>query len=205
MRRATREDLTAPVRQPIAPEQIEGLFPRPNFSETGIDSAPRCVKKLAHAKKTTLPIPLWQWIPLGKVSSVAENALSKRERQIMDIVFQAGEVSAAEVHAKLPDPPTYTAVRTMMRVLEEKGLLRHRSEGRRYIYSPRKSTTVAGRSAMRRVLDVFFDGSLEDAVAAHLNDPRMQLDGADLARLRTVIEDAEQAAKKVRSPKPKKG
>lgn len=136
---------------------------------------------------------------------MAEKALSKRERQIMDIVFQSGEVSAAEVHSKLPDAPTYTAVRTMMRLLEEKGLLRHRSEGRKYIYSPKKSATTAGRSAMRRVLDVFFDGSLEDAVAAHLNDPRMRLDSNDLSRLRSIIEDAEQAAKSTRRPNPKNG
>lgn len=136
---------------------------------------------------------------------MAETALSKRERQIMDIVFQAGEISAAEVHARLPDPPTYTAVRTTMRLLEDKDLLQHRIEGRRYIYSPKKSTTAAGRSAMRRVLDVFFGGSLEDAVAAHLNDPGMRLDSKDLARLREVIAEAEKAAKKGRKQKPKKG
>lgn len=137
--------------------------------------------------------------------ALAETALSKRERQIMDIVFQAGEISAAEVHARLPDAPTYTAVRTMMRVLEEKSLLQHRIDGRKYIYSPRKSPAAAGRSAMKRVLDVFFGGSLEDAVAAHLNDPGMRLDAKDLARLRDVIDEAEQAAKGVRKPKSKKG
>ena len=119
----------------------------------------------------------------------------------MDIVFQAGEASAADVHERLPDPPTYTAVRTMMRVLEEKDLLQHRSEGRKYIYTPRKSPTAAGRSAMKRVLDVFFGGSLEDAIAAHLNDPRMRLDGQDLIRLREVIEEAERAAKGGRKSK----
>ena len=136
---------------------------------------------------------------------MTETALSKRERQIMDIVFQAGEVSAAEVHALLPDPPTYTAVRTMMHVLEEKSLLQHRSEGRKYIYSPMKSAAAAGMSAMKRLLDVFFGGSLEDAVAAHLNDPGMRLDGKDLARLRKLIDEAEKAAKGVRKSKPKKG
>ncbi len=136
---------------------------------------------------------------------MAEAALSKRERQIMDIVFHAGEISAAEVHARLPDPPTYTAVRTMMRLLEEKGLLQHRSEGRKYIYSARKSAVAAGRSAMTRVLEVFFGGSLEDAIAAHLNDPAMRLDADDLARLREIIDEAERAARGGRNSKSKKG
>ena len=123
----------------------------------------------------------------------------------MDIVFQAGEVSAAEVHARLPDAPTYTAVRTMMRVLEDKGFLQHSTEGRKFIYSPRKSPVVAGRSAMKRVLEVFFGGSLEDAVAAHLNDPRVRLDAKELARLRDVIDEAEQATKDIRKLKFRKG
>jgi BlaI family transcriptional regulator, penicillinase repressor len=135
---------------------------------------------------------------------LSETPLSKRERQIMDIVFQAGELSAADVHGKLPNAPTYTAVRTMLRVLEEKNLLQHREEGRKYIYSSRKSSAVAGRSAMRRVLDVFFGGSLEDAVAAHLNDPGMHLDASDFARLREVIVEAEQAAKGVHKSKSQK-
>lgn len=136
---------------------------------------------------------------------VAEKALSKRERQIMDIVFQAGEASAADVHERLPDAPTYTAVRTLMRVLEDKGLLQHRAEGRKYIYSPKKSIASEGRSAMKRVLDVFFGGSLEDAVAAHLNDPKLRLDERDLARLREVIEEAEHSAKGGRKRKGKRG
>jgi BlaI family transcriptional regulator, penicillinase repressor len=127
------------------------------------------------------------------------------ERQIMDIVFQAGEASAADVHDRIPDAPTYTAVRTMMRVLEDKGLLQHRQEGRKYIYSPRKSPASAGRSAMKHVLDVFFGGSLQDAIAAHLSDPSMRLSSEDLTRLRAIIEEAEQASKKSRHSKPRKG
>lgn len=136
---------------------------------------------------------------------LTEKALSKRERQIMDIVFQAGEVSASEVHAQLPDAPTYTAVRTMMRLLEDKGLLRHRVDGRKFIYSTRKSPAVAGRSAMKRVLEVFFGGSLENAVAAHLNDPGMRLDAHDLDRLRDVIDEAEESTKSSPKRRPKKG
>ena len=135
---------------------------------------------------------------------MAEPSRSKRERQIMDVVFQLGEASAGDVHARLPDPPTYTAVRTMMRLLEDKGLVQHRQEGRKYIYTPCRSPRSEGRSAMNRVLDVFFGGSLEDAVAAHLSDPKMQLDSEDLKRLRAVIDDADGTAKKTRKPKSKK-
>lgn len=132
---------------------------------------------------------------------VAETALSKRERQIMDVVFQAGEASAADVHAGLADAPSYTAVRTMLRLLEDKGLLQHRQDGRRYIYSPCSSPTAEGRSAMKRVLDVFFGGSLEDALAAHLNDPSMQLSPEALARLRAVVEGAETKKSRRKSKK----
>lgn len=127
---------------------------------------------------------------------VAEPSLSKRERQIMDAVFQLGDASAADVRARLPAPPTDTAVRTMLRLLEEKGWLKHRQVGRKFIYSPCRSPKSEGRSAMSRVLNVFFGGSLEDAVAAHLSDPSMQLDSKDFERLRSVIDEAAGATKK---------
>ena len=136
---------------------------------------------------------------------MVERSLSKRERQIMDVVFQLGEASAADVHARMPDPPTYTAVRTMMRLLEDKGLVQHRQEGRKYIYTPCRSPRSEGRSALNRVLDVFFGGSLEDAVAAHLSDPNMQLDPDDLQRLRTVIDDAGKAKHALQPKHKKKG
>ncbi len=127
---------------------------------------------------------------------MAEMSLSKRERQMMDIVFRLEEASAAEVQQQLPDAPGYTAVRTMLKLLEGKGLLQHRQEGKKYIYSPCKSPKSAGRSALFRVLDVFFSGSLEDAIAAHLNDPNMKLDAKDFERLRAVIDDADVGKKK---------
>lgn len=129
--------------------------------------------------------------------------LSKRERQIMDVIFRAGEASAADVHQQMPDPPSYTAVRTMLRLLEDKGIVQHRQQGRRYIYSACKSAKSEGRSALTRVLDVFFGGSLEDAMAAHLSDPKLKLDDDDLERLREVIEQAKPAKKKKRSTKPR--
>ena len=122
---------------------------------------------------------------------MTEISLSKRERQMMDIVFRLEEASAADVQQALPDAPGYTAVRTMLKLLEGKGLLQHRQEGKKYIYSPCKSPKTAGRSALSRVLEVFFSGSLEDAIAAHLNDPKMKLDAEDFERLRAVIDSAD--------------
>ncbi len=121
---------------------------------------------------------------------MAEKVLSKRERQIMDIVFHLGKASARDVHERMPEPPTYTAVRTMLRLLEDKGLLQHQEDGRKYIYSPCSSTKTEGRSALHRVLNVFFGGSLQDAVAAHLSDPSMRLTSEDLAQLRAVVDEA---------------
>ena len=127
---------------------------------------------------------------------MTETVLSKRERQIMDIVFRLGRASASDVHQFMPEPPTYTAVRTMLRLLEDKGLVQHHQDGRKYIYSPCSSPKSAGRSALHRVLNVFFGGSLQDAVAAHLSDPNMRLEPGDLARLRAVIDDVDTAQKK---------
>ena len=125
-----------------------------------------------------------------------QQSLSKRERQIMDVIFRAGDASAADVHEQMPDPPSYTAVRTMLRLLEDKGIVQHRQEGRKYIYSACKSAKTEGRSALHRVLDVFFGGSLEDAMVAHLSDPNMKLDDADLQRLREVIDQAKPKKKR---------
>lgn len=121
---------------------------------------------------------------------MSERTLSKRERQIMDVLYRLQTASAADVHARLPDPPTYTAVRTMLRLLEQKGLVEHSQEGRRYIYTPCSSPQTEGRSAISRVLDVFFGGSLENALAAHLSDPDQKLDEEELQRLRALIDDA---------------
>jgi predicted transcriptional regulator len=120
----------------------------------------------------------------------AEESLSRRERQIMDIVYARGEASAAEVLADLPDPPGKTAVRTLLRILEEKGHLKHREDGLRYVYRPSRPRGSAGRSALRRVLETFFDGSLEKAVAAHLADSAEGLSPEELARLAALIHQA---------------
>lgn len=118
------------------------------------------------------------------------HTLSRRERQIMDIVYARGEASAAAVHAGLPDPPSYSAVRALLAILVEKGHLKHRSEQGRYIYAPTRRRSQAGRSALRRVLDTFFEGSLEKAVAALLQGSDANLSREELARLGQLIEQA---------------
>src|SRR5262245_22252065 len=92
--------------------------------------------------------------------------LSRREREIMDIVYARGEATAAEVNTALADPPSYSAVRTLLRILEEKGHLRHREDGPRYVYVPTQSREKASKSALQRVVQTFFDGSLSGAIAA---------------------------------------
>jgi predicted transcriptional regulator len=124
------------------------------------------------------------------MASGVDDALSRRERQIMDIVYARGEATAADVVAALPDPPSKTAVRTLLRILEEKGHLGHRQEGVTYVYVPSRPRGPAGRSALRKVLATFFDGSLEKAVAAHLGDAANGLTPAELSRLADLIEQA---------------
>src|SRR5438034_2811302 len=93
-------------------------------------------------------------------------SLSRRERQIMDVVYRLGRASAADIHGQLPDPPVAAAVRTMLRILEEKGHLRHEKEGPRHIYLPTIPRKVAQKSAVRHLIGTFFAGSRAAAVAA---------------------------------------
>ena len=116
--------------------------------------------------------------------------LSRRERQIMDIIYGRGEASATDVLNDMPDPPTRTAVRTMLRILEEKGHLVHKKKGREFIYQPTRARTRAGLSALRRVVQTFFEGSLEKAVAVHLSDPKSLLSEDELKRLADLIRQA---------------
>ena len=117
--------------------------------------------------------------------------LSRRERQIMEIVYARGEASAAQVLEDLPDPPSYSAVRALLAILEQKGQLKHRSEQGRYIFAPTRRRAKAGRSALMRVLETFYEGSLEKAVAALLqSDSRLSTE--ELQRLSELIEQARQ-------------
>src|SRR5689334_4904319 len=94
--------------------------------------------------------------------------LSRRERQIMDVIFARGEATVNQVVEDIPDAPTSMAVRRMIHILEEKGHLKRREEGREVVYLPREAKCKAGRNAFQRVLETFFNGSLEDALSAHL-------------------------------------
>ncbi len=120
------------------------------------------------------------------------NRLSRRERQIMDIVYARQSASASDVLEALPDPPSRASVRTFLRILEDKGHLKHRKRGREFVYQPTRPRSRAGRSALRRVIQTFFEGSLEQAVAAHLADRRAQLSRGELARLAELIREARQ-------------
>jgi len=120
----------------------------------------------------------------------SDRHLSRRERQIMDVVYQRGRVTAAEVLDALPDPPSYSAVRALLRVLEEKGHLRHRRDGARYVFLPTVPRETARRSALARVVQTFFGGSTQAAVAALID--QSSLSDTDLDRLRDLIDRARQ-------------
>ena len=116
--------------------------------------------------------------------------LSRRERQIMDVLYARGRATVQEVLADLPDPPSYSAVRALLRVLEDKGHVHHEEEGPRYVFLPVVAREKARRSALRRVLETFFDGSTEQAVAALLDLQSSQLDPQELDRLARLIDKA---------------
>ncbi len=115
--------------------------------------------------------------------------LSRRERQIMDIIYARGEATAAEVSESMTDAPSYSAVRTFLRILEEKGFLKHREDGRRYIFLPTEPREQASQSALKQVVQTFFDGSLVSAVAA-LVDGREKISPDELKRLESIIQKA---------------
>ena len=121
--------------------------------------------------------------------------LSRRERQIMDVVYARGSATATDVLKGLPDPPSRTAVRTLLGILEQKGHLWHRKEGREFVFEPTRSRNSAARSALRRVVGTFFEGSLEKAVAMHLSDPAARVSPSELKRLSELIQDARKQEK----------
>ena len=121
--------------------------------------------------------------------------MSRRERQIMDIVYSRKAATANDVLADIPDPLSRATVRTMLRILEEKGHLKHTARGREFVYRPVRPRRRAGQSAMRRLLDTFFDGSLTQAVAAHMVDATAELDEEELKRLAALIRDARKKGK----------
>lgn len=116
-----------------------------------------------------------------------EAALTRREREIMDIVHRSGRATAADVRSALPDPPHPAAVRTLLRILEGKGHLRHVKEGARHVYLPTLPRAAAQRGALRHVLSTFFEGSRAAAVAALLDDKDEPLSAAERAELEHVV------------------
>jgi len=116
--------------------------------------------------------------------------LSRRERQILDILYERGQATAADVQVALPEPPSYSAVRALLRILEEKGHVRHQQDGPRYVYVPTIARDNAKRSALRHVLKTFFDGSAEQAISALLDEGSSKLSPAELDRLARLIDTA---------------
>jgi predicted transcriptional regulator len=121
--------------------------------------------------------------------------LSRRERQIMDILYRRGRVSASEIHEAMPDPPSYSAVRATLRILEEKGHVRHEEEGLRYVYVPTVARSKATRTALKHLLETFFGGSPEKAVAALLDASSSELSQEELDRIARLIEKARKEGK----------
>lgn len=121
--------------------------------------------------------------------------LSRRERQIMDILYRMEQATAAEVQKNLPDPPSYSAARAMLRVLEEKGHLKHTQQGPRYVFAPTIPRDKATKSALKHLLNTFFDGSMEQAVAALLSMSQKNLSEEELERLSLLINQARKEGK----------
>ena len=125
----------------------------------------------------------------------AQSRLSRRERQIMDALYRAGRATAADVQAGMPDPPSYSAVRTMLRILEEKGHVRHELDGPRYVYIPTVARDKAKRSALTHVVNTFFDGSAAQVMAALIETSPNELGDEELTRLRQLIDNAKKEGK----------
>jgi predicted transcriptional regulator len=119
-----------------------------------------------------------------------DKSLSRRERQIMDIAYEMKEVSALQVLERLPEPPSYSAVRALLRVLEQKGHLVHRQDGPRYVYTPRLPKDKARKNALSHLVRTFFDGSTESVMATLLDISEENLSEDDFRRLTELIEKA---------------
>jgi predicted transcriptional regulator len=118
--------------------------------------------------------------------------LSRRERQIMDILYREGEATPRRVLEGLPDPPSYSAVRAMLKILETKGFARHEASGKTYVYRPTLARSRAARPALENVVATFFEGSTEKAVAALLDIRRSDLSEGELERLSRLIDQAKE-------------
>lgn len=116
------------------------------------------------------------------------NQLSRRERQIMEIIYQMGSATAQDIHERLPDEPSYSTVRALLRILEEKGFLAHKNQGTKYVYHPTVAKETAVQSAVTNLLKTFFNNSVEQAVAALIEHDRAKMSDDDFSRLAQLIE-----------------
>jgi predicted transcriptional regulator len=121
--------------------------------------------------------------------------LSRRERQIMDIIYRRGSATAGEIRGEMDDPPSYSTVRTLLRVLKDKGHVQQRADGQRYVYWPTVSPTKAKRRAMERIVSTFFSGSAEAAMATLIDMHSSRLSRAELDRLQALIRAAKEGEK----------
>jgi predicted transcriptional regulator len=121
---------------------------------------------------------------------VIPESLSRRERQIMDIVFRRGEATAAQILAEMPDPPSYSAIRALLRILVEKKHLQHREDGTRYVYAPTVPRNKARARALTQVVNTFFDGSALKAASALLGPSQRKLTRSELDELSALIDAA---------------
>lgn len=116
--------------------------------------------------------------------------LSRREREIMEIVFALRQATLSDIQTRMQDAPTRPALRSLLTILESKGCLTHTKRSREFVYAPTTEPASAGRSALRRVLDTFFEGSFGQALAAHLGDPRSRLSSEEVSELEAFLQEA---------------
>lgn len=154
--------------------------------KTAIRGSVKCfVLEMQHFLIVVMVV-LWE---CGFMNRIERGQMSRRERQIMDILYRLGQASAKEVQDSLPDPPSYSAVRALMVTLETKGMVRHSKESRRYIYKPVVTEKRARRSAMANLLSTFFEGRPEKLVAALLDPKDMNLDKREIERIRKALDE----------------
>ncbi len=127
---------------------------------------------------------------MSRKKPASADPLTRRERQIMDILYAAGRATAKEIEERMPDAPAHATVRTLLRVLLEKGHVKYRQEGRAFLYEPAQPAGDAARSALRRLVDVFFAGSVERAVSGLLDARDKPPSSAELDRMEEMIREA---------------
>ena len=122
------------------------------------------------------------------MSRIEKGQLSRRERQITDILFRVGQATAKEVQDELPDPPSYSATRALLATMERKGLVKHTKEGRKYVYMPAMTEKRARRTALKHLVRTFFQGKPENLVAAMLDPEDQKLSRKEIAGIRKLVE-----------------